>query len=243
MRRETDRAFLLRSVNYRESDRILTLFLENTGKISALAKGARKSWRRYGGALELFSLFEVSIVKNRGNLWRLEEASLLSAHSELARDLSRMSAASFVLELARELTPENEPQSSVFQLIDKAFRILEDASGERARQIALATELKMLGLAGVGVSLQNCNACGTVVPLGRPVRFHPARGGVVCTPCGGGPITLSSSSIAALIIMDKNSLLNLGDVELAHEALDQVELAMADFVEHHLGRSIVMKTY
>ena len=89
MKRESDRAFLLRSVNFKESDKIVTLFLERMGKISAMAKGARKSWRRFGGALEPFSLFEVTVVQGKGNLWRLDEATLISPHSDLASDLSQ----------------------------------------------------------------------------------------------------------------------------------------------------------
>ena len=243
MKQKTDRAYLLRSVNYGESDRIVTLLLEEGGKTSALAKGARKSWRRFGGALELFSLFEVSLVKGRGNLKRLDEARLITPHHDMAKDLQRMSAASFVVELVRELVPEDEPAPEIFSLMGESFESLENTSEMTSRIVALAAELQLLNVAGIGVSLDRCNACGRAVPENRPVKFHPSRGGVVCTPCGGGPILLTKTIIAQLIRLEKTNLGNCSNVELDDETLIQCEGILSDFIYHHLGKEVRMKIY
>ncbi|MCP4600541.1 MAG: DNA repair protein RecO [Proteobacteria bacterium] len=240
VRRETSRAFLLRSVDYGESDRIVTLFLREIGKISALARGARKSWRRFGGALELFSLSEVTVVPGQGRsrLWRLEEASLISSHAGLARDLNRIGAASFILELVRETIPEHEPQLNIFSLVEEVLPLFEEAMDAAVGLLAIAAELKILALAGMGVSVDHCNACGRPVPDGKKVRFHPARGGVVCTPCGGGPVTLSASVSTALIALAGLPLSRSAEVTLEIDETAELEGALSSFVDHHLGRPL-----
>ena len=102
------RAFLLRSVDYGESDRVLTLLSEERGKIAAIARGARSSRKRFGGALEPFALLEVSLARGRGSLPRLAEASLLRAYAGLSRSLGRVGAAGFALELSGEVLPEHQ---------------------------------------------------------------------------------------------------------------------------------------
>ncbi len=239
-KRETCRALLLRSVDYGESDRIVTLLTSNKGKISALARGARKSWRRFGGALELFSIFEVTLAspRGRGRLWRLEEAHLEDAYSGLATDLMRIGAASFIIEIVREAVPELEPQPEVFALVEKALPLIAENTGAALAALTVATQLRVLALAGMGVSVDHCNACGRQVPRGKPVKFHPARGGVVCTPCGGGPILLSASTAEILIDLCRSDLSQAVKTRFDKDTAAEVEGALAGFVEHHLERPL-----
>ncbi|MCP4674821.1 MAG: DNA repair protein RecO [Deltaproteobacteria bacterium] len=239
-RRETSRAFLLRSVDYGESDRILTLLTLDLGKMSVLARGARKSWRRFGGALEPFSLFEVTVASSqgRGRLWTLTEAHLLAAHEELATDLDRIGAASFVLEIVREMVPEHEPQHEIFALLEEVLPMLAKSTGPAIAAITLAVELRLLAMAGMGVSILQCNACGRAVPEERKVRFNPARGGIVCTPCGGGPVTFSTTAATALRKLATLPLPVVHEVTLGGGVATEIEGALNGFVDHHLGRPI-----
>jgi DNA repair protein RecO (recombination protein O) len=218
----------LRSVDYGESDRIVTLFTQKMGKISALARGARKSWRRFGGALEPFSIFEVSLAPGRGGLQNLE----------LAKDLTRMEAGAFVLELVREVVPECEAQPGIFEVIEEMLPLVSQARGLEIGLIATAAELKVLSFAGVAVSVDRCNACGRKVPENKKVRFHPARGGVVCTECGGGPIILSADAVRALTDLSRLPLLKSTEVKINGADAADVDKALAGFVEHHVERPL-----
>ncbi|MDJ0765459.1 MAG: DNA repair protein RecO [Myxococcota bacterium] len=232
---DTDRAFLLRSVDYGESDRIITLFLDGRGKVSALARGARKSWRRFGGALEPFSLFEVALARGKGRLWHLKQAHLLTPHADFALDLKRMEAGAFILNLVREASVEGEPLPEVFSIIEATMALLETANPDHIRPIAICTELKILTAIGLGVSIDHCNACGRIVPEGKSVRFHPARGGVVCTPCGGGPIGLPAPTMQTLARLNQTALSNVTSIGATPDTLDQIETALSAFTAHHLG--------
>lgn len=228
------RAFVLRTVNYGESDRILTLLTERYGKLSAHARGARKSWRRFGGALEPFSLFEVHLTQRRQGLWSLGEATLLQANSGIAGDLNRLAAASFFLELTREISPEHDPQAALFCLLETALGLAENATRSALKKLVIAFQLRCLEMAGLGITADSCNACGRPVPPGRKVLFHPARGGVVCTSCGGGPIVLSKEAQSAMVELGRRTINDAVNLELAMPTLDELETAVSSFVDLHV---------
>src|SRR4051794_31316296 len=71
MSRIIGEAIVVRVVDYGEADRVATLLLRAQGKVSALARGARRSRKRYGG-LELFARGEATLREGRGELWGLE---------------------------------------------------------------------------------------------------------------------------------------------------------------------------
>lgn len=237
-RRETSRALLLRSVDYGESDRIATLFTEDMGRISVLARSARKSWRRFGGALEPFSIFEVTFSPGKGRLYNLEESSLLAANIGLAKDLKRMDAGAFILELVREVVPEREPQREIFAIVEETLALLAEASGPAIGLIGTAAELKILSSAGIAVCVDRCNACGRQVPENKKVKFHPARGGVVCSACGGGPMTLSAAGISALAELSVKPLSEAVEVKIGEEDAAMLDRSLASFIEHHLDRPL-----
>jgi len=236
------RAVILRLVDYGEADRILTLLTERLGKVGAMARRARSSQRRYGGALEPLALIEVELAPaRRGDLLELTSSRVLEPHLGLAADLARFSAASYLVELTRECEPEHQPDPSLFGLVAEALRLLAGAQRTEVPALALAAELGILSHAGVEVSLTRCNACGRPVPEHARVRFDPARGGVVCTPCGGGPIALSSraQSLASRLIAGPLAAaagVSTGDEQRA--ALAELEEVLAAFVDFHLGKRL-----
>lgn len=233
------RAFILRAVDYGESDRVITLLCEDLGKVATVARGARSSRRRFGGSLEPFALLDVTLAPGRGELPRLAEASLLRAHPDLAGSLARVGAAGHVLELARETLPERQPEPAVFALVDELLPLIAAADDPGSEALAFAGALRVLSLAGLGVSVERCNACGTPVPPGRKVLFDPRRGGVVCTPCGGGPIVLSAGAAGSLISLQRIPLAEIaGSAVPDAEVLEEIERALFAFFEQHLERPL-----
>ncbi len=233
---ETSRAFLLRSIDHSESNSIVTLLTLKWGKISALARGARKSRRRFGGALEPFSLIEVEIEFRDTRLCLLKEARPLVAHMALASNLNRIDAAASIFELIREMSPKNEPLPRSFALIEEVLPLLSRIDGNGLRVLTIATELKLLAFAGMAPGVQQCNTCRRVVPKGKKALFHPARGGVVCTSCGGGPIILSYNAVVAFHALSTQPLSSVKEIELTSEELAEIDRALSSFMEHHIER-------
>ena len=122
-RAHTTRALLLRRVSYGESDLVVTLFTESLGRISALARGARRSQKRFGGALEPMHTLVVRVDERAGaELLALREASLDKPRHQLVRDLDRMQAAGRALGWIRRAAPTRTPEPEVWHHHQRAAR-------------------------------------------------------------------------------------------------------------------------
>jgi DNA repair protein RecO (recombination protein O) len=96
-------ALLLRAVDYRDADRIVTLFTRELGVVSALARGAKGSRRRFSGVLEPYALLRVELEGGRGDLYTLKRAELAQVWSGVLGDFDRIQAGAAALRLVREL--------------------------------------------------------------------------------------------------------------------------------------------
>ena len=168
-------AILLSRVDYGESDRILTLLTREHGRLSAFARGARKSRRRFAGVLEPFSLMEASVRAASGSLLTLEDARLIDGFDGLRRDLDAMARASYACELARELAREKADAAGVFDLL------LAFLSGTADAASLMGFELGAMGASGFRPSLDRCVLCGASDE--GEVRFDPILGGRLCVRC------------------------------------------------------------
>lgn len=240
---EFTEAYVLRKTDYKESDRILTLYTRMHGKISVLARGARKSSKRFSGPLEPFILLSIAVLPALPGrkLRELSESTLMDAAFGISKSMARLGAASFAVEMFRESIPEESPDSALFDLLQMALTLMGNLDGRALQKTAAAFELKLLSGIGIAVSLSVCTACGTSVPPGKSAYFHPSRGGVVCTACGGGPMLLTAPTIAAMRAFVDMPLQNAGAVPLADDDERQMERALLSFVEHHLAGPLLTR--
>lgn len=193
-RTEQTRALLLRSVDYRDADRVVTLLTEQFGKVSALARSARRSQKRFGGALQPYVVFRAAIRPGKGELAILDRVEAQRPFLKLLKDLDAIAAAGHGLQLIRELCPEREPDAVIFQLAVDFLSALDE--GFPIRETALQLQAKLLGRLGVAPLLERCTKCGKQPNDEQPALYDPVAGGIVCRACGGGPFRLAASSRA-----------------------------------------------
>jgi DNA repair protein RecO (recombination protein O) len=216
----------LRSVDYRDSDRIVTLLTEDYGKISALARGARRSQRRFGGALQPYVLMNAYFRPGRGELAHLERVSVDQSFHGILRSLEAIGAAGAALAVIRERVPEHEPEPAVF---DAAVRFLGALNrGAPAEEALLSLQIRVLTLLGFAPTLDRCVGCGKTPSQGRSASFDAARGGIVCRACGGGRVVLSASALRRWAALQSTIELpeeRWPDAERKqiHDALDQLD--------------------
>ncbi|MBR2980116.1 MAG: DNA repair protein RecO [Myxococcaceae bacterium] len=222
-------AILLSRVDFGESDRILTLLTEEKGKLSAFARGARKSRRRFAGVLEPFSLIQVSLRSSRGALHQLDEAALIDGFDGLRRDLGAMARAAYACELTREICRESAASAEFFSLL-RAFL------GGRADSVELMRfELGALSLSGLRPSLDCCVVCGA--SGGGEVRFDPEHGGRLCERCARSRGTrIAGESLGVLAALQMGA----PEEEVVAPAWVRAEAraALTGFVVHHMGHQL-----
>jgi DNA repair protein RecO (recombination protein O) len=185
------RGLLLGRVAYGEADLIVHLFTEPMGKVAALARGARRSQKRFGGSLEALHTLTLHLGgRPQGELFTLKEAALETTRLGLTSDLDSLETAgkalAWVKQSAPPLTPEPRVWSALLALLDE----LERPEHIEPRSLLVAFGVQLLDGLGWGLDLERCVSCGKPCPEGQAAWVHPERGGLICRSCGGGPLLL-----------------------------------------------------
>jgi DNA repair protein RecO (recombination protein O) len=172
---------VLRTTALRESDLLVVLYTNTHGKISAVARGARRSQRRFAGALSLLVLGRYQLGRRpRGDLWSLEGAEVVREWTALSSDVVAVAHASYVAELLGALLPPEAPEPHALEVIVALWDSLADAGPSPGA--LRAVELALLELAGHRPAIHQCAACGETDLDGGAV-FDPQRGGAICRRC------------------------------------------------------------
>jgi DNA repair protein RecO (recombination protein O) len=200
MSTEKSLAIVLRVVEFSETSVVATLFTETFGKISGLAKGARRPKGPFESALDLLAVCRIVFIhKTTDTLDLLTEAKLERRFRAATRDLSRLYAGYYIAELLLDLTDTGDPYPELFQ---KASQTLQDLDGDAAvAPTVLRFELTMLRLLGLLPSLEQCVGCGEPVTATGRVAFGQSAGGVLCDRCRVGQrqvVSVSGGVIRAL---------------------------------------------
>lgn len=207
-----------------EADLIVTLYTEELGKVSTLARGARRSQKRFGGSLEpMHPLFVVLEETDTSDLLRLCDSKIESAHTRLIARLDCIQSAGTALRWVRQSTPTRTPEGDLYANLSDLLARLNDTTVEPSAKTQLAEfGLSLLSTLGWGLDLKGCVRCGTPCPREKSAVVSPLRGGLVCQKCGSGSLPLSAPLRQRLIDSSEGRhTLEDGDAELALELVEQ----------------------
>ena len=240
MQKLATEALVLRAVDLGESDRVVHLLTPETGRIAAIAKGARRSVKRFPGTLDFFNQLSVSIERKRGvaQLARLEHAKLIRAFHGIREHPSRFALGCYVLELLDRLAPEGGRRGDLAALYRFAINALGavDTLAPTPRLRALL-ELRLLAAVGLRPELASCVRCGRALSAPR-AQFWVAEGGAICADCSqphehGIPIHLGT--LRALEQSLAFPLANGGRIALSGQALEEAQTVIGRFLRFHVG--------
>ena len=154
-----DEAVILRTRDYRESDRLITFFSRSQGQLTGIAKGARRSKKRFVHTLEPLSHVLITYAdRSSSGLVRIDASELKNGFIELRNDVARLGYASLSCEVVLEMSPERQANPTLFALLNQYLKQLE-AKGEPENSSFLFL-LRMLTLSGYAPNLQTCLRCG-----------------------------------------------------------------------------------
>ncbi len=201
--RETE-AMVIRSHPLGESDRIVTFLTRAAGKVRAVAKGARRSRKRFGSNLEPLSRVRLQYFEREGaDLARIETVDLLESFYRLQEEPERAAVLACMAEVADAFAREQQEDEPYFRLLHAVLRAVRD--GLDLAWAARYFEIWTLRLHGVLPSLSSCGRCGR--ELGSRGGQYDRRGGVVvCRTCaagglpGGLPLQADALAAAAEIL-------------------------------------------
>jgi DNA repair protein RecO (recombination protein O) len=179
-------AFVLRKVDYGDRDVIVTVLGRETGKFSAIAKGARASRKRFGGGLQPMRCLDLSYThKSNRELAFLREIDLVEDFPDLEADFDRITVASYATELVREVSREAYAEPKIFDLLRQFYRRISEADGGTLALEAMLRhfELGLLELHGALPSLYACFRCDTPAAELETLRCTRGGQGIICAAC------------------------------------------------------------
>lgn len=177
-------AVVLRCVDFSETSLIVTLYTRDFGRISAIAKGARRAKGPFEGALDLLSVCRVVVIrKDSDALDLLTEGKLHRRFRGGEKSLEQLYAGYGVAELLRITTDDDEPHPDVYELTISTLQQIEQRSG--IAQTLLYFETQLMRMLGHAPGLDTCTDCGggfRSSALASPT-FSLTAGGLVCDNC------------------------------------------------------------
>lgn len=233
-------AIVLRVIDYGESDRIVTFCTQDFGKIKGIAKGARRSRKRFANALEPFSCSRIQFSRRGPDSLALIEGCDILSHFPLIRaDLEKTLAASYLIDLTDQFTPEDKKSEASFFLLQDFLRCLEGTAITDA--LLRFFEIRLLKVSGYDPVLGHCLRCQAPIGQQASYCFDAAKGGLTCSLCGPESpeaIPVSLGTIRTLLLGREMEMGRLGRLLLSGRSADESRRLLAYFIRHILGREL-----
>ncbi|MEE8398513.1 MAG: DNA repair protein RecO [Desulfobacterales bacterium] len=241
MSRFSTPAIILRRIDFGDYDLILSLITLNRGKVSAIAKSAKKSTKRFAGILEPFSILDVVCTIGKGRLPVLQEAVLKHPFSVIRSDMTKAAYASYWAELINEWLEDSQRQADIYHLFHYSLAGIDtDLAPEAA--LSILFQMRFAALSGYGPNLTHCSFCSKGLDdiKSSKVAFDIKRGGLVCDACSpgiSGRFSLSKGTIKQLLWIESGDLIKAKRIRLDPLAIKESLDFLEAFVPYHLGKA------
>lgn len=228
-----EEAILIRSMDYGEGHKIITLYTLRFGKVSVMARGAKKLKSRHTGAVQLFTHAEYTYYKS-GKMGTLNHADIIHSNEALRTDLSKTAYASYICEMVYRLVSDDD-QGSSFLFHQLAASFQQMAEEKDLQIIAHIFELKMLKYAGYEPVLTRCTVCGKESGLSF-IAVH--AGGAACAHCAAGSdassfIPIDEKTRKLLQLLQTVDLRRLGNINVSPQTKQKLAVIMRGFMEDY----------
>lgn len=232
--RQTERtAIVLRYVNYRDNDRMLTLLSPTQGRIEALARGCRKPRSPILNASELFALGDFELYQKGAHL-TVVSAQLIETFYPLRADFDRLSVGTYLLNVVENVIQPGVPAQELFMLLLHTLSRLT-FTDQPWRPLVSGFLLHLSACEGFRPRLQHCVHCGRRLEEAESTWFDHAEGGLVCRDCR----LQTHPAVSAAQVKWMRTMLSVGSASW----VDSPEMMapytlLRNYVETRLGRPV-----
>ncbi|MGA7361968.1 MAG: DNA repair protein RecO [Candidatus Dormiibacterota bacterium] len=233
----SDEGIVLRRRTFAEADRILVIFTRDQGKLSVLARGARRAKARNAAGLDLLTRSELLLIPGR-SMAVLAQARAVGLPWPGA-DIVRTACGGVLAELVDATLEEGHPDPELYQLISETRERMASPSFEARLELALSS-FQIAAMGGYLPELRRCAICGEELQ-DRDGGFLPAMGGMVQGGCWTAQLAVLPCSAAALRILRRMEAGDLGllrRLRWSESLRDEVETVLLAHLEHHLDKPI-----
>jgi len=259
-------AIVIKAINLREADKIITFFSRDYGKIQGIAKGIRKIKTRYSGKLELFTRVKVIFFQKTGDLrsggtgsptlLRITQVDVVEVFPQLKSDFNKIIGASYIAEFLNRLFEEHDDtHKAVYVLVCDTFRTLDAC--DNLRNILPAFEIKLLVHLGYAPILDHCTACGKDAkgegqkaqgntPREPQLGFSSSTGGILCQRCKSlkkDSINITPQSVEILQQLLNTDIRQIPTITVPKGKHLEIKNLLMNHFQYHVGISLKTETF
>jgi DNA repair protein RecO (recombination protein O) len=234
------KGFVLRNRPLGETDRLVTCFTLEHGKIAGVAKGAGRLRSRFGSSLQPLSLIRLMLFgKETRSLYRIDHTDILTSFQDIRDNWEKLRPALYAVDLVDALLADADPQPRVFAVLERLLTCVSTGEDARIEVWLRLFEARLLTLVGYQPLLERCVSCHR--PAAVTGALSGGLGGYVCPTCEPGVADARRVSPATLRLLARASTLQWGAAErlfLSGEQQQELRQVLHDLLRGHVRKEV-----
>lgn len=228
---------VIRTTDYGETNKIITIYTRELGKVGVLARGARKVKSRLSSVSQLFT-YGLYLVQIGSGLGTLQQGELLSSMRGLRENIDQTAHAAYIAEITDKFTEEKKVNPYIFELLFQTFTNINE--GKDLDVITFIFELKMLDVSGIAPFLNGCVLCKSQE---GSFSFSIKEGGLLCHRCQRHDpyhLQISWKTVKLLRVLYLFDLSRLGNISVKEETKREIRKLLNEYYDEYSG--VYLKT-
>ncbi len=231
-------AIIMRAKEFGEADLLVDFFTPDKGRLKGIAKGGRRSRKRFVNCLDTFSLVKLEYAQKReGDLYFLQSGKLVDAFPGIRSDYGALAKASYMVELTEILFPWRVTDPEMFELLRESLGAL--AKKENVHIISILFAVRAMARGGYGINFDGCCICGRLYRGEGRAVYKQEKGGIACLKCQQESALnpgLNPESVKMIKGIQLKPLAELKELKIAHEIIAEIKPVLRRHVDYHLGQ-------
>jgi len=232
-----DQGIVLKTTNFGENDRIVTLFTRKKGKMNAIAKGARKTGNRFGPALDCPAISNFMFYGEKG-LPVLSQAEIVDCFREMGKETMKWVFAHYLLFMVDKCYEPEEPDERIYETILQYFEIL--SGNDNLYLFVLKFRIDLFRYLGFFPRFQFCASCGIQLNQ-RQGGWSTSSGGIICEKCCREQKDvhfLPPDILAILVKLMSFSCSDCMPLHLSESQFAILDSLFSEYLSYHVGRRV-----
>ncbi|MFD2704149.1 DNA repair protein RecO [Salibacterium lacus] len=237
---EKAEGIVLRTFAYGETNSILKLFTREAGKISVMARGAKKPKSRLAAVAQPFVYAYFLYYRSTG-MKTLNQGDTIDSFRTVRYDIVRTAYASYIAELLDKLTEEQEKNPFLFELVLQLLQRMNEE--DDAEVLVRIFEMKMTAQAGIKPVLEKCTHCGSQEGT---FHFSVKEAGFLCHRCfhvDERRIAIQPKTVQLLRTFFHLDIGRFGDISIGRKTKDEIRLVLDSYYQEYTGLQLKSKRF
>ncbi|MEH7124103.1 DNA repair protein RecO [Bacillus sp. JJ1773] len=231
---------IIRTTNYGETNKIVTLYTREWGKIGVMARGAKKPSSRLAAVTQPFT-YGYFLVQRSSGLGSLQQGEMISSMRSIREDIFLTAYASYIVDLTDKGTDDRKPNPYLFELVYQSLNLVNE--GFDAEIIVNIFEMKMLNTFGLYPVLNQCTVCSST---DGHFSFSIREGGLICHRClekDPYHYKISPATVKLLRLFYFFDLSRLGNISVKQETKAELKKVINAYYEEYSGLNLKTKKF